>query len=309
MSVASLYNASCLSVDGTVVRDLSNLRYAEGLNVDADPGNQAKPSFVSVRGAKPLLGFSSRQIATLLDNFDSGCAWADVSAWTNPLVAYFQKRANTSGLVASGGAHRSLSVEEGLLLGRRLSASYQQYASMDLEMVAFSADGQASPYTLSATASLPSLGLDDERYTLGTALVGDEALSGLQSMELDFGLTADGVGGDSDIYDTYVSVSRYAPRFTFNGVNMDWLLSSGVAIGGKSATQANTTVYLRKCASRGKLVAVDVAEHIKFNAAGYLYIDEQSAANSDNGTCSAVLVVADDGTNAMLAVDTTSTIA
>lgn len=308
MSVSALYQASVVNLDDTVIRDLTSLRYVDGLNVDSDPGNQAKPSFVGVRGAKPLLNFGTRQLASVLGKLDSGCGWGDVSAWNNPLTAYFQKRGLAAGVVASGGVHRSLAVAKGALVARTLSATYQQYASIEMEMVPYSTDGQTAPFTLSATASLPSLGLDDERYTLGTALVGDESLSGLQSVEIDFGVTLEGVGGDSDIYDTYVSVVRYAPRITFRGVNMEWLLSTVVPIGGKTATQANTSIYLRKCASRGKLVAADTAEHILINAAGYLHIEQQSASNADNGTCDAVLVVADDGTNAMMVIDTTAAV-
>lgn len=302
------YNASVLELDGTVVRDLSNLQYAEGLNVDSDPGNQGTPSFVSVRGCKPVLSASTRQLATVLGKLDSGCAWADVAEWNDPFKAFWQKRANTQGLLAGTGAHRSMSVAAGLMVARRLSASYQQYAGIDFEMVPSASDGQTNPVTLAENASLPSLGLDDERFTLGTSTVGSEALAGCTDFEIDFGVGLDAVGADSDVFDSYISVLTYAPRFTWRGINPEWLAASAIPLGGKAATKLNTTIYLRKCADRGKLVAAATAEHIKINAAGYVYVENNAASGNANATCSVVLVVANDGTNPMITIDVASAI-
>jgi len=266
---------------------------------------QVYTRFLAMYGQKIAPGFNTRCIAAALAL--CGLSGVDIST-LSAFTLYAYKHA-ASGARASGAVHRSFNFGDGLLFPTRLRCEFRGDATLDYSLITVY-DGSNSPMVVTDTVGLPSGTISDEFFTLGPVKVGNITLPQVRSVEIDFGLSVEAIGADSDIWDTFCSIVTQKPQITLRGIDIEWLKeSTGIPLAGKAATHANTIIYLRKRLHAGTFVADATAEHIKFTGDGMAYIEPAFEASGEAPAEAAlVLPLRYDGTNAPLTVTPASAI-
>ena len=173
-------------------------------------------------------------------------------------------------------------------------------------------DGINDPIVINESVTLPTAPNDDERFTLGKWTIGGIVIDQIRSMDLEFGISVQTEGADSDIWETHANISRISPSIRLRGINLNWLRSAATAkipLLGQAAIHTDTTGYLRKRKDGGTFELDGNAVHIKMTAAGYARIDTGMDASGDSSAeCSLVLDTIYDGTNAPIVFDTSASI-
>ncbi len=259
--------------------------------------------FVAVQGQAPRVGFATSKIKTALDK--CGAAGLALDA-DNILEMFFQA-------VAEGGtregvtSHLKLSVNEGLLVPRTIEAPHGGRAVLTYEGIA-TWDGTNDPVVLLANQTLPGTPAVDEVFTAGPVEINGVALTAIQNISIAFGISEMVVGGDGEVWPSFVAIQGIQPIITIT--TLDVLVLNTLDLEGKAQTASDSVVYLRKIAKGGTRVPEATEQHISFT------IDEGRIATRTVGGSHGVPLAAIvqitptyDGTHAPVAVDTTAAIA
>lgn len=312
------YKATALSVAGTFIGGSVRQSVTTGLNVQNETvAGSVFPLQANITAVNPRLTFSTLNVAKALTAV--GALGLDVSATP---VELYELLYNDRGTLVAGSVHRKLTFKAGRLVPRTLSISHQGNASLDLEMLAISTgtlisgstNGETErPVDYAEAIAAPTVtlaDLDNERFTLGPATVGAVDLGCLQDINIDFGLEIETTGCSSNPYPTQIETRSVNPMITGTTRDTNKFAAAIIPLGGKAATQANTTIYLRKrLQSTGSFVNYATAEHIKINSAGLLMVEEPwSADGSANATAKLKLQCLFDGTNNPLVLNLASAI-
>lgn len=261
--------------------------------------------FLGLYAQRIAPGFTTRAIASALDL--CGVLGTDIADLTGGFSLYAQKHADGS-TRTSGNAHRKYNFVRGIVVPRRLSVEHRGDATLTYETIV-TWDGNNDPLLFTDDVPLPSAGDDIERFTLGSWQIGGVALTGIRSLEIDFGIDAVSEGADSDIWDTLCSIRAVNSSLTLRGIDIEWLKAANIPLIGKAATHANTAGYLRKRAQGSTFVANGTAQHIKFTACGLAYIDSPIDASENDGAQTTLMMpLRYDGTNDPLTINTASAI-
>jgi hypothetical protein len=214
--------------------------------------------FGAIKSGAPAGKVSTTDIKRILDAV--GVAGMTIS--DEALVTmYFMARANGATLsAADSGKHQSALISNGMLIPRTLSADHQGTAKLDLDIIA-TTDGVIDPITYTHNADLPAAIQAAGVYTLGPIKLNTTVVEGVSNVNLDFGLTANAEGRDSDIFPSFVSVEKIQPVLTVSTQHVD--LAGTLTMEGKHYTSSQVVIYLRKRAEGGTFVADATAEHIK----------------------------------------------
>lgn len=264
------------------------------------------PRHIALTAQRPRATFTSFAIAKALDA--CGLLGLKIASTINAGLELFAQKFDEGSLVASGANHRKYTVRNGLLIPRTLRVDHQGDATISYEVLPRYDDTNA-PIIEADSATLPSGLVDDERFTLGPFTVESVAIGQATQLEIDFGLAAETIGADSDIWDTFTRIGAVEPMIRIRGTDVTWLAAANIPRTGKAATHANTKLYLRKRAEGSTYVADGTAEHIKFTAAGLATIETANNQSGDAPTeLELQLPLNYDGTNVQLVIDTTSTI-
>ncbi len=264
------------------------------------------PQHVAITGQKPMADYSTYCLAAHLAEIGlTGLSIGDLATGLE-LFAYLNL---DGGGRATGSAHRKYSIKKGLVVPRRITCEHRGDAQLFYEVYPVW-NGSVDPIVITDSSAVPTFEDDDQRFTIGKTVIGGVTLGDIRSWELDFGITVETNGGDSDIFDTMVSIVECKPVLTLKGVDVEWLKSTNIPLAGKAATQANTTTYLRKrLQSSAGFVADGTAQHIKFGMAGLAWVDEVfSVGGRGAAECSVKLATVFDGTNAPVVITPTSAI-
>lgn len=285
--------------------------------VDAEVGTEVNSEEVAgspysqnttIRAIKPKIMASTRDIVKAITA--CGLVGLTIKGATNPGLEVWQALIE-NGVVKSGSFHKKIRMPEGRLMIRKISVSHQDDAQADLEAVALY-DGTNLPFIPSASnLALPGTPADPARYTLHSVSFGGVSIPCVQSLDVDFGLTLDQFGCDSDVWDTHLLLSKIQPVITINTLRPgQFLTSGGVPLFGLVGTHANTVIKLRKRATGASpFVADATAEHISITTAGLLSIDKAFAASGNKrGDISYRITSRFDGTNVPLVFSTTATL-
>jgi hypothetical protein len=262
--------------------------------------------FQALYSVKPMFEFSTKSVAAALDNI--GLAGEQITAG-NTLVFYCQKQ-QKGGSRESGSVHRTITVNEGLIIPRRITCEHQGDATIDYEVLPIF-DGTNEPWVVADTAALGTNPGDLERFTIGRFTLADAVPSTyivpqIRRLDIDLGIQAETVGADSDVYDTHVRIVEILPSLSLTGIDIEWFKTGNILHSGRKIVHASTEIILRKRAAGSTFVSAATAQHIGFTAAGLAVIDQLFDA-SGNGLdeCSLRLPLQYDGTNSPLTVDTT----
>lgn len=300
MAVPATYTLWGVKIGATVLDAITAVSEMLNPQVRSErTSGQLYSRFQAMVGLAPLLQWSTLSIAAALDAIGPGGLALTSGA---PYTSYAAKRADGGG-IAAGSVHRSYTANKGLIVPRTLRVQQGADAQLDYEVIT-TYDGTNDPLIEADSVALPALGGDGARYTLGPATVGGIALSGLQSLTLDFGLQVKTEASDGDLYPTHCAITAVLPTLRLGGLDATMLGASRIPRTGRAATHANTSVYLRKRAQGGTFVPDLTAEHIACTLDGYATIE--TARSGDPAQCDLLLRGRGDGTNAPLLVDTTA---
>jgi len=261
----------------------------------------------TLKAIKPKMTFSTRDVAKAIST--CGLIGLGIAGSTNPGVEMFSAQM-LNGVLRSGSVHRKIRMASGRLMIRKLSCSHQEDAQADLEAMAIW-DGTNLPFIPTDAVALPGTPADPARYTLASLNFGGVDIPCLQQLDIDFGLTLESFGCDSDIYDTHLLLSKIQPLITFTTLQTDqFLASGGVPLQGLAGTHANTIIKLRKRATGATpFVADATAEHISITTAGLLTLEKAfGATGNKRGETTYRITSRFDGTNVPLIFSTTATL-
>ena len=249
--------------------------------------------------------FSTLSIAAAL-TLTSGASVASLADMSGGLSFYAQKHEDGAAR-GSGSVHRKFTFAKGLLVPQTLSCQHQGDASLSFSVPATSSDGTTCPLVITDSSALAAIANNEERFTLGPIDVAGVTLTGVRSLQINFGIEITVDGADSDLYPTHASAKMIAPVITLSGVDAEWVKAANIPIGGTPATHANTAIYLRKRADGGTFVADATEEHVEITAAGYVVARNIfQGSGTDDGTVELELSTVYDGSNAPLVIDTTA---
>jgi hypothetical protein len=202
-------------------------------------------------------------------------------------------------------------MRNGRLVLRQLQCQHRQDARISLEAFAISSDGDADPMVITESLAAPTAATDPARWTIHDLTLEDIAAGCLQSINIDFGLTIDTTGCNSDVYDTLLDLTKVMPKITGTTKKTNILAAANIPIRGKAVTHANTLFQLRKrVRNTGSFVADATEEHIAITADGIAYVNKGfDGSNHEDGTADFTVDCTFDGTNTPLVWDTTAAIA
>ena len=289
-----------------MVGGITQLGLSTGTTVRGDAlSGEVFNRFQSLISQAPAAQYTSLMVGLAIDQ--AGLSGTDVDGLTGGVQLHAQLHAD-GGTRGGATSHRKLSINDGILVPRRLTCDHQGDAAITYEVLA-AYDGSNDPIVILDAQSLPTAPDDNQRFTIGPVTIESVTIDHIRGFELDFGLNASTEGADSEYWDRFVSVKTIQPTLTLRGVDPEWLKAANIPLLGKNATHANTAIYLRKRADGGTWVADNTAEHIKFTMAGLCYIDGAFDANGQAlGETSLVLQGVYDGSNDPIVIDTTSAI-
>lgn len=262
----------------------------------------------TVKSQKPSMKFTTRDLKKAIDTF--GFIGLAIVGATNPGLELW-KQFIENGVAKTGNHHKRTRMPNGRAVIRKITINHQDDAQADCEAMA-TFDGTNLPFIPSAAnQALPGTPADPQRHTLYNMTFGGVAIGGIQSIDIDFGLTIDMIASNSDVWDTQLLLSKIQPVITINTIQTgQFLASGGVPLAGLNGTHANTKIQLRKRAiGATPFISDATAEHISITTAGILTIE--TAFNSQaykRGEITYKITSRFDGTNAPLVFNTATAI-
>lgn len=304
MAIASDYVLhGILTPSAAFISNISNQRLSPAIqHVLGYGAGYYQPLFVGNIGQKPMIGFDTLDVKTVLDL--TGVGMADLSAGNTDL--FFKKAKAYSIRTADATAEhvRNRLAAAALYLGS-LRAGSQSEASLSCDLIA-NYDGTNEPIVpTGGSVALSGTPTSGQHFVAGPITINTTSYTGVQSVNIDFGIQKIQLSGDGEIYDTFQGIRTQAPTITATFIGLPLLNTFG--LNGTALT--GLSVYLRKVSTTGR-VANGTAQHIKFAAtSGVITVEDESGGGNGDviTTLKFTLTAANTSTNA-LTVDTASTI-
>lgn len=299
MGVSKLFTAYAMAVDTDILGGITQETLSTGFEVQRDlVSGSIYPRHQSVTAIKPSGGFTTKHIARALGLI--GLTGLNIGGLGTGLGMFaYQKQGGGSRYV--GASHRKYTVRDGLVFPRRLSITHQGDATLNY-VVAIIFDGSNAPILYTDSVALPAETVTPERFTIGPLFLGGLGqLTQIQNIDLDFGLTVNPAGADSEVYDTFVSLDESTPELTVRATQPEWFGDSAVPLEGLACTHANTRLFLRKRQRDSTFHANNEAEHVKLTLNGLAYIEDPiDAAGTGDAEITLRLPLSHDGTTVPL---------
>lgn len=317
MTIAGVYSAGGIFIQTDTPEMAAAVGFAADVGQEVSLGIDVRTgmenagiyeSRASVVRRAPFIPFGTTQLKTFFDTVGVGgrCINSDE---THPgLDAYQLKHDRCSARdLAASNRYR---IANGLIVPESLSVSHQGRAELSGRIYAVTNSAGDEPIVKATGVTYPNTAADTEEYGLFACTVGGVNLTGLKSLQIDFGLQVMQESADGSIFDEWVSIESVVKRITMSGVNPDWLGNSVIPIGGKAVTHANTTLRLVKYVHGSSYDTLASAIHIGITLDGLACIT-QAASSRGRGVSTTDLTIypRHDGTNIPLLVDTTFALA
>ena len=304
--VATLHGLYGVVFDTTIIGGITQQAINTGTEVRGDAlSGEVYNRFQSQVAQKPGASFTTLNIAAALA--ESALSGVSIAALTAGFTMWAQKHAE-GGSREGTLSHRKYVFNEGLIVPRTLSVDHQGDASISYDVIA-TYDGTNDPVVITDSQTLTTGLADAERFTMGPVTIESVTIAQVRSFEIDFGINAVTEGADSEVWDRYAHIVSINPTITLRGIDVEWLKAANIPLAGLNATHANTKIYLRKRAAGGTFVTDVTAEHVKFTAAGLVYVDgAMDASGNEAAEVSLTMPLKYDGTLAPLVITTASAI-
>jgi len=272
MSVANLHTLYAVDVDpiteanAVFIDQLTNYGLDPGIaEILQRSGGEVDPTYVATMGQSPRITFTSTALATILAEMSNKFLLSgikiDSDATHDGLECFFQKIAE-GGARASGSVHIKMTVNEGLLLPRALSAAQEGVASLALEAI-IGYDGTNDPIVIANNQALIGAPAVGELFTLGPVKINGTTLSGVIAVTIDPGIAEIVQSGDGQPWPSFIGIIQREPLITITTLEAISLSTFGLA--GAAQDASDSLIYLRKMVKGGTRVADATAEHISFS--------------------------------------------
>jgi len=232
------------------------------------------PEQISTVGQKQMFRFSTFDLPKVIDAF--GLIGRDVISGSGKIgVCLYQAKYNNA-TISAGSTHRRLIFNKSYNMIRTISVSHRQDARAQCESMAIY-DGTNAPLTFGETVALPALPASSGRWTIGAIEIGGVAIPCNVQLDIDFGVSVESFGCDSDVWDTHLNLDDIKPRISITSLDPTiFTARGGMPLIGLAGTHANTALYLRKRVTSGlaSFVADATAEHIKITTEGVVHVTE-----------------------------------
>lgn len=270
--------------------------------------SEAAPQWSGALAAAPELGFTSRQLKSILDlTTDQDVAVGYSAASPGTVAMYYRTGANRGLRVAVASAlhNRFDMVNNAMLLWNSISAQQKGIAEIDCLVKAVSPDGVTAPMVAVGTCALAGDVAVSHVYTLGPISVNGVFLNSVVGHSIDNGFTFDAEDESGNPYLQYYGIDEWNPRVTID--TNDATVFATFGAGGTALTSLKQ--YFRKL-KKGSLgpVADVTAEHIKITGtSGSIFVQEGSGLKAKFRVT--IALTKPDAATQPLVVDTASAIA
>jgi hypothetical protein len=275
MTVSRLHGLYAIKLGATTLGGITRrtLRTASEIRQTATSG-EVYARFGSLVAQKPMAEFGTLDV-------EGGLAACGITGTAltaaAPLIFYCQKQKEGGGR-DTGSVHRLLTMNEGILIPRRLVCEHQGDAQLEYEGL-ITYDGTNDPIAVTDTAALVAAPLDVNRFTLGKFSLTDDAATTFAfthklRLELDFGIAAETHGADSELWDTNCRISEVLPSLTLTGKDVEWFKSTVVPLIGRTIRHNGTEIILQRRKNRSTFHTNVELEHLKLTIAGQAVIEQ-----------------------------------
>jgi hypothetical protein len=300
------YDLYAITANTTVIGGVGSQSLDTGTEVRSETSSGAYyPLHNFVVSQKPSATFTTTNVAAILALIP--VTGLDLSTVTGGLILWAYKHAD-GGTRAGATSHRKFAMAKGLAVPSRLTVTHRGDATVTINVHPI-ANGATAPFVYTDSQTVSAAPTTDPRWTLGPLTVGNVLMTGSKGFDIDFGVNALTEGADSSIWDTRSSILTITPRVTIRGVDVAWMASASVPLGGLACTNANTALYLANRADGGTLVANGTASHVKFSMPGLATVGQAMGMTTGSGNETVLNINGKfDGTNAPIVVNTASAI-
>lgn len=259
---------------------------------------QESPQFGEVTKVQPGGQFTSHDVSKVMQAV--GMKGICMSGGANAGFRLFSLKRNDCGGIASGSVHRSLTIPNGRIVPRTLSAQQGKRASIQCQVMSLY-DGTNDPLIVTESLAKPT-GLEDlVGYHLFELVVGGISIVKKTSLEVTFGNDIVAEYDDGNVFPSTLNINSHAPMIKANCFDVS-VFGNGndqIPLRGLMAEHADSYFVLRKkiLGTAGYSAGDD---HIKVTFGGMVFVTEHAATNNTPQFCSVSVTALDDGTNAML---------
>lgn len=300
MGTMSLFTLGAASINGTMLEGIQNHSLNPGIDLYQNRGGGAiDPSFVAGRQMMSVASITATDVADVL----TICGGLKPAALSSTAVLWFFKKVHGAAF-SSSSDHVSLTINDGIVVPRRISASHKGEATVELDVLA-TWDGSNAPYVYAAASMPASSQVVGSKYTLGPIKLGSSYYQ-CQSWEIDTNMQIFHDGHSGEPFPRLASVIERDIRATIT--TRDLALIDTVGETGSSQTSA--TLWLRKLTRRSLTpVAEATSEHISFVfGSAFAYNGTVRADVGGEATQEIILCSEWNGTDEPCVVDTTAAI-
>jgi len=238
----------------------------------------------SITAIKPGAAFTTMDIARAFAA--AGNLPTDLSS--SNLTIYASKRLRKTGLLASGASHYKWVLDGGLLYPTRLTCAHRQMATLEYAAIGLADSDGNAPITGPTATALPTA-VDNNGWTLQSASFSGVGATDLTNVDIDFGVSVQGEGSNSELYDSQAAQLQINPVITITGVTPAY--AAAVA---RTGAEVTATITLRKYANRSTFSG----DTYTFTATGLAYRGQDWQGGQDSGQSQLLLACTYDGTNA-----------
>lgn len=307
MDIHTLYAVNIATVEAVdlfidQIQDFSIDPAIEPLLIAAD--GDVDPTFVAVGSQEPSISFTTTALATALGG--AGISGLKITSDADDDGAEFWfRKASEGGVRATGANHIKMTVNEGLLIPVSLSAS-EESATLEYRLIT-SYDSTNDPVVIETSQSIEGTAAVSEVFVNGPVNINGANLPGVKEITVDFGIEPFIIRADGDVWPTFVAIKNRRPVITIRCYDVAALNTFGLT--GTAQGPTDSEIYLKKV-SEGSTRVSDVTEqHIKLSIDdGHIRINSAGGGGDDPQEAEVIIVPTYDGTNAIIAIDTSAAI-
>lgn len=237
------------------------------------PGGALDRGAVADGKSEPILGFSTHDLKTLLDDVSPTVGF-DASSGGH---LNHQKRLE-GGAYSSGSDHEKYTFTDAFVYLNSIAASDGDRESgvvLDGTIMPFSSDGQASPLALAA-AAVANAAAFNQTYLFGPIYYNSAAVDGVTGVRIDFGITVRSFWGNGARYPKSCAIIAREPRVSFQVVDLAWFRGQVASLFGGAPGNAFNVYF------QNKNVAYGTASHVKITiGTGYDWTPEEISVSGN----------------------------
>lgn len=298
--ITSAHVLHSANINGTAISNMITWDHDDGSETFMEkPAGVVDATFVAQKSHLPTLKFSTANVGTAL----GVCGINGLTVDSTPAADfYFQQLSPGGGYLAAGYRAR---VNSGLLVPQSLSAGHDKNAEISYTLTCLS-DGTNNPIVFSAVVAVPTGLTADQYYVAGPCIVNGVLVTGIQNIEVDFGIKPIHMGGDGEVFSTFSGYTERNVKVKLKAINMP----SVAAFGLQPFPQiADTILYLRKVKQGGGREDIDDNVHIQLTInSAYISVKGGQGKTGDTVTAEFDIFPMFDGTNAPIVISTAAEI-